>query len=147
MSSAEPSPPTEPASQQAAAKQAEQGLTDQTKPVAVPPLVQAAMKGASDMSGSEIVALFVGEVLAITDWFVITSAQTARQVRRIAEVVEESVKAAGGQGPLRIEGLDLAQWVLVDFGEFVVHVFEERTRSHYNLERLWSDMVRIELNA
>ncbi len=130
------------------AEQAEQNQSGpaaakQAIPVVVPPLVQAAMEGAADMSGSDIVTLAVGEVLAITDWFVITSALSARQVRRIVEVVEESVKAAGGQGPLRIEGLALAQWVLMDFGEFVVHVFDERTRSYYDLERLWSDMPNV----
>ncbi len=117
---------------------------DVAEDVAVPPLVTAAIEGAAEMNGRGIVALAVGEVLAITDWFVITSAPSARLVRRIADVVEEFVKAAGGSGPLRIEGLDLGQWVLMDFGEFVVHVFGDQTRSHYDLERLWSDMPRFE---
>ncbi|HCB34252.1 MAG TPA: ribosome silencing factor [Acidimicrobiaceae bacterium] len=113
-------------------------------PIVVPDLVAAAMEGADDMGGRDIVALDVGDVLAITDWFVITSAPNVRQVRRIAETVEERVKEAGGSGPLRIEGLDLAQWVLLDFGEFVVHVFQEETRARYALERLWSDVPCVE---
>lgn len=96
------------------------------------------------MGGRSIVALAVGDVLAITDWFVITSAPNARLVRRIAEVVEESVKAAGGTGPLRIEGLAQGQWVLMDFGEFIVHVFSDQTRVYYDLEKLWDDVPRVE---
>ena len=115
-----------------------------SNPVAAPPLVTAAMEGAAEAGGRGIVAIDVGAVLAITDWFVITSAPNVRQVRRIADVVEEFVKDAGGKGPLRIEGLDNAQWVLIDFGEFVVHVFSDQTRAHYDLERLWSDMPRLE---
>ena len=112
---------------------------------AVPPLVRAAAQGAAEMSAERIVALDVGDVLAITDWFVIASAPNVRRVRRIAELMEAHVKAAGGDGPIRTEGLDEAQWVLLDFGEFVAHVFHEPTREDYDLERLWSDVPRHEL--
>ena len=70
--------------------------------------------------------LSVGKVLAITDAFVITSGSNPRQVRTIVEEVEEQVKRAGGPAPLRIEGLDDARWVLMDYGDFVVHVLLER---------------------
>ncbi|WP_420443280.1 ribosome silencing factor [Candidatus Poriferisodalis sp.] len=110
----------------------------------VPPLVQAAVDGASEMSAERIVVLDVGDMLAITDWFVIASAPNARRVRRIAELMEQHVKAAGGEGPIRTEGLHEAQWVLLDFGEFVAHVFHEPTRAYYDLERLWSDVPRHE---
>ena len=113
-------------------------------PSAVPPLVQAAVDGAAEMSAERIVVLDVGDVLAITDWFVIASAPNVRRVRRIAELMEAHVKAAGGAGPIRTEGLDEAQWVLLDFGEFVTHVFHEATREYYDLERLWSDVPRHE---
>ena len=76
-----------------------------------PPLVRAAVDGASEMSAERIVVLDVGDVLAITDWFIIASAPNVRRVRRIAELMEEHVKAAGGEGPIRTEGLDEAQWV------------------------------------
>ena len=113
---------------------------------AVPPLVRAAVDGAAEMSADRIVVLDVGDVLAITDWFVIASAPNVRRVRRIAELMEAHVKAAGGAGPIRTEGLDQAQWVLLDFGEFVAHVFHEATREYYDLERLWSDMPRHEFS-
>ena len=114
--------------------------------VAVPPLVQAAVDGAAEMSAERIVALDVGDVLAITDWFIIASAPNTRRVRRIAELMEAHVKAAGGNGPVRSEGLDEAQWVLLDFGEFVAHIFHEPSREYYDLERLWSDVPRHEFD-
>jgi len=114
--------------------------------VGVPPLVQAAVDGAAEMSAERVVALDVGDVLAITDWFIIASAPNVRRVRRIAELMEAHVKAAGGAGPIRTEGLDDAQWVLLDFGEFVAHVFHEPSREYYDLERLWSDVPRHEFD-
>ena len=80
-----------------------------------------------------------GRSSPITDAFVITSGSNPRQVRTIAEEVEEQVKRAGGPAPLRIEGLDDARWVLMDYGDFVVHVLLAEARDFYQLERLWSD--------
>jgi ribosome-associated protein len=105
--------------------------------------VLAAQAAASKM-GLDPVVLAVGDVLAITDSFVIVSATNTRQVRTIAEEIEQQIGAAGGPKPLRIEGLDDLHWVLVDYGEFVVHVFLQETRDYYELERLWSDVPRIE---
>ena len=113
----------------------------------VPPLVLAAVRGAADLQATDLVVLDVGDVLGITDWFLIASASNIRQVRRIAEQVEAAVKGAGGDGPLRIEGLEDARWILMDFGIFVVHVFHDDTRSFYDIERLWSDVPRIQFEA
>jgi ribosome-associated protein len=99
-------------------------------------------RAAASKSGVDTVLLGVGQVLSIVDWFVITSAANARQVRTIAEEVEEQLKGAGGQGPLRVEGLDDARWVLLDFGDIVVHVFLDEVRTYYELERLWGDVPR-----
>ena len=82
--------------------------------------------------------------LSVTDAFVITSGSNPRQVRTIVEEIEEQVKAAGGPGPLRIEGLDDASWVLMDFGDFVVHTFGAETRAFYDLDGLWADAGRWE---
>ncbi len=112
----------------------------------VPEVVLAAVRGASEMSAERIVVLEVGDVLAITDWFIIASAPNSRRVRRIAELITEHVKAVGGGGPLRTEGLDDPQWVLLDFGLFVAHVFLEQTRAYYDLERLWSHVPRYEFD-
>ena len=100
---------------------------------------EVAARAAWAKGGEDTIILSVGEVLVITDAFVITSGSNTRQVRTIAEEVEEQVKRAGGPAPLRIEGLDDAGWVLMDFGDFVVHVMRADVRDFYQLERLWSD--------
>ncbi|HZQ85356.1 MAG TPA: ribosome silencing factor [Acidimicrobiales bacterium] len=105
-----------------------------------------AAKAASDKLGLDTVVLEVGQVLAITDAFVITSGANSRQVRTIAEEVEDAVKAGDGPSPIRIEGLDDARWVLLDYGDFVVHVFLDEARRFYDLERLWSDAPRVRWN-
>jgi ribosome-associated protein len=89
------------------------------------------------------VVLAVGDVLAITDHFVITSGTNTRQVRTIAEEIERQIGEAGGPKPLRTEGLDDLRWVLLDYGDFVVHVFLDEARHYYELERLWSDVPRV----
>lgn len=86
--------------------------------------------------------LSVGEVLAIVDSFVITSAPNTRLVGTIADEVEQRIKDAGGGGPLRTEGMDDYRWVLLDYGDVVVHVFLQEVREYYELERLWSDVPR-----
>jgi ribosome-associated protein len=103
-----------------------------------------AARAAASKKAIDPVILEVGAVLAITDHFVIASATNVRQVRTIAEEVEDQVAAAGGPRPRQIEGLDDAHWVLVDYGAFVVHVFLDETRHYYELERLWSDVPRVD---
>jgi ribosome-associated protein len=106
-----------------------------------------AARAASDKKGEDTVILAVGRIFPITDAFVITSGANPRQVRTIAEEIEEKVKAAGGPGPLRIEGNDDARWLLMDYGDFVVHVFLEEVRRFYDLERLWADAERWDWEA
>ena len=113
----------------------------------LPPLLLAAAQGAADLQSTDVVALDVGDVLGITDWFLVASSSNTRQVRRVAEQVETAVKEAGGEGPLRIEGLEDATWILLDFGLFVVHVFHEETRSFYDIERLWSDVPKFRFDV
>ena len=103
-----------------------------------------AARTADDKQGRGTVILEVGSVLAITDYFVVTSGRNARQVRTIAEEVERAIKGAGGPGPLRVEGLSDLTWVLLDYGDVVVHVFDEDTRRFYDIERLYRDVPVIE---
>ena len=103
-----------------------------------------AARAAAAKKGEDPVILEVGQILAITDAFVITSGTNPRQVRTIAEEVEARVAAECGPKPLRTEGLDDARWVLLDYGDFVVHVFLDEVRRYYDLERLWSDAPRVE---
>lgn len=86
--------------------------------------------------------LDVGDIIGITDAFVITSGNNVRQVKTIAEEIERQLKELGGK-PIQVEGLSDATWVLLDYGDFVVHVFQKETRDYYDLERLWSDAPRI----
>jgi ribosome-associated protein len=98
---------------------------------------------AEDKQGSETIILDVGDVLAICELFVVTSAHNTRLVRTIAEEIEERVRRAGGPSPLQVEGLRDLQWVLVDYGDFVVHVFHEDARRFYDIERLYRDVPRV----
>lgn len=92
-----------------------------------------------DKGGEDTVILSVGRTLSITDAFVISSGTNPRQVRTMAEEVEERIKAVGGRPPIRVEGLDDARWVLMDYGDFVVHLLLDEAREFYQLDRLWSD--------
>lgn len=103
-----------------------------------------AARAADDKKATDVVVLDVGDVLSITGWFVIASGANPRQVRTIAEEVEEQVGRDHGLKPLRIEGLDALRWVLLDYGDFVVHVFDTEEREYYQLERLWSDVPTLE---
>jgi ribosome-associated protein len=103
-----------------------------------------AASAASSKKAIDPVVLAVGDVLAITDHFVITSGANTRQVRTIAEEIEKQITEAGGPKPLRMEGLDDLRWVLLDYGDFVVHVFLDDARHYYELERLWADVPRVE---
>jgi ribosome-associated protein len=93
--------------------------------------------------GMDTIILDVGDVLAICDLFVVTSAPNTRLVRTIAEEVETKLREAGGGSPLRVEGLRDLQWVLVDYGDIVVHVFHEDTRRFYDIERLYRDVPKV----
>ena len=108
-------------------------------------LVTVAAGAASAKTLDPTVVLDVGDIIAITDYFVISSGRNDRQVRAIAEEVERRVKMEGGPSPRTVEGLDDARWVLMDYGDFVVHVFSDEARSFYDLERLWADAPRLAL--
>jgi len=100
-----------------------------------------AVLAAADKKATKIVVLDVGPFLAITDYFMICSAQSDRQVKTIAEEVERKLKEEG-RSPIRTEGSAETGWILVDYGDFVVHVFTDEARAYYDLERLWKDAAR-----
>ena len=88
--------------------------------------------------------LDVGDLLALCGWFVIASAANERQVKAVCDEVELQVAESGGPKPRRIEGLADRQWVLMDYGDMVVHVFQQEQRDFYDLERLWADVPRVD---
>ena len=104
---------------------------------------QVAARAAADRLGRDTTIIDVGDVISITEYFVVTSGNTARQVRAIVEEVEEQLMILDGPKPLRVEGRDDHRWVLVDFGGFVVHALDDESRAFYDLERLWSDCPRV----
>lgn len=99
---------------------------------------------ADDKKGDDTVVLEVGGVLAITDYFVVTSAPNTRLVRTLADEIERQVKASGGPGPRQVEGLRDLRWVLLDYGDVVVHVFLDEARHFYDIERLYRDVPVID---
>jgi len=107
-------------------------------------LVRAAAAAAAEKLGQHIVAFDVSDQLAITDAFVLASASNDRQVKAIVDEIEDKLREIGAK-PVRREGERDARWVLIDYGEIVVHVQHEEEREFYALERLWRDCPLIEL--
>lgn len=105
-----------------------------------------ALRAASDKKALELVVLDLREIASFTDYFLITSGTNVRQVQAIADEVVEQLKKQGTRAA-RVEGYNSAEWVLVDYGDFIVHVFEDKARHFYDLERLWRDGVRVPLPA
>ena len=108
--------------------------------------VYAALHAASEKKAIEPVVLDLREIASFTDYFVIVSGANERQVQAIADEVHESLKKSG-HAAARMEGYKTAEWILLDYGDFVVHVFEQKARQFYDLERLWRESKRVELPA
>ena len=106
-------------------------------------LAICAARAASDLKAVDVVVLDVGDIVAITGFFVVASGTNPRQVRAIVEDVEAKVRAESGRSPLRVEGVREQQWTLIDYGDVVVHVFLESVREFYEIERLYLDAARI----
>lgn len=104
-----------------------------------------AARAASDKKAEDIVVVDVAELLVITDYFVICTGRNDRQVRTIADEVEDQLREKGGIKPIGREGADEGKWVLLDFGDLVVHVFQPEEREFYRLEKLWGDAPRLSL--
>ncbi len=103
-----------------------------------------AARAADDKLAVNTLIIDVADVMAITDIFVITAGSNPRQVRAIANNIEQEIARVGGPKALRREGDDTFEWVLIDFGGFICHVFVEEHRAYYELERLWGDRPRFE---
>ena len=107
--------------------------------------VARAVRAALEKKAADVVVLDLRNTPAFTDFFVLCSGQTPRQVKAIADSVEETLRAARLR-PAHVEGYDRAEWILMDFFTFIVHVFTPQTRDFYSLERLWGDAERIEVS-
>lgn len=106
-----------------------------------------AAHAADEKKGDDIVVLDVGDILSIAEAFVLVSASNTRLVRTIVDEIELALKLADDEGPRSVEGLDDATWVLMDYGDVIVHVFLADTRAFYDLDRLWADAPAVEWSA
>ncbi len=106
----------------------------------------AALHAAAEKKALDLVALDLREVASFTDFFLIVTGTNTRQVQAISDGVQELLKQRGTR-PARIEGYKTAEWVLLDYGDFIFHIFEDKARRFYDLERLWRDGARVKLPA
>ena len=102
-------------------------------------LATLAARTASEKLGIETLVIDVGDVIGITDFFVITSCNNQRHMQSIRKEIEMKVSEEENLKPIRVEGKESEQWILMDYGIFIVHIFDIERRSFYNLERLWLD--------
>lgn len=109
------------------------------------PEVQLAIRCAADKKAFDIVALDLRGIASFTEFFIIASGSNQRQVQAIADEISEQVKKQLQTRPVRIEGYNSADWVLLDYGDFVVHIFNGESREFYDLARLWLDARRVEI--
>jgi ribosome-associated protein len=109
-------------------------------------LATMAARAAASKKARDILVLDVRDLIVITDYFVICSGTSDRQVRTVAQEIERSIRSQGLK-PVRREGEREGRWVLLDFVDFVAHVFTDEQRSYYELERLWSDAPTVEWEA
>lgn len=113
---------------------------------ALPSEIALGLSAALDKKAIDMVVLDLRKAAAFTDFFIICTGANTRQVQAIARGIEEALGKKGSK-PALVEGLDRSEWVLLDYFDFVVHVFTPSTREFYGLERLWGDAERVEIPA
>lgn len=106
--------------------------------------ITTALQAAADKKALDLVVLDLREIASFTDFFVLASGANERQVQAIADEVLERLKKNGNPAA-RVEGRRTAEWILLDYGDFIVHVFADKARKFYDLERLWREARRMEL--
>jgi ribosome-associated protein len=105
---------------------------------------ELAIQAAQSRKAEDIVLLKIGPANSFTDYFVICTGTNPRQVQAIADSIETALKSEGVR-PIGVEGYRTAEWVLLDYGDFIVHVFSPQSRQFYGLERLWKNAARLPL--
>jgi ribosome-associated protein len=109
------------------------------------PQVQLAIQCAADKKATDMIALDLRSIASFTEFFIIATAANQRQVQAIADEINEQLKKQLDMRPVRIEGYKSAEWVLLDYGDFIVHIFNREAREFYDLARLWRDARRVDL--
>ena len=108
--------------------------------------VKFAIECAEEKKALDTVVLDLRSITSFTEFFVITSGTNQRQVQAIADEILEQLKKKKKAKAIRVEGYSGAEWVLLDYGDFIVHIFNEKSRTFYDLERLWRDAKRVTRN-
>jgi ribosome-associated protein len=111
------------------------------------PEVKLAIQCAADKKAFDMIALDLRDIASFTEFFIIATGANQRQVQAIADEINEQLKKQLQTRPVRIEGYSSAEWVLLDYGDFVFHVFNGEAREFYDLARLWRDARKVELPA
>jgi len=111
------------------------------------PEVKLAVECAADRKAFDMRVLDLRDVASFTEFFIICSGANQRQVQAIADQIEEQLKKQLSTRPVRIEGYSSAEWVLLDYGDFIVHIFNKESREFYDLERLWRDARKVDIPA
>ena len=107
--------------------------------------VQLAVRCAADKKATDIIVLDLRQIASFAEYFIIATGSNQRQVQAIADEIEEQLKKQVSTRPVRIEGYNTAEWVLMDYGDFIVHIFNKEAREFYDLERLWRDAGKVSL--
>jgi ribosome-associated protein len=121
--------------------------TDKRRKTArIPQQIERAIRAAEDKKASELVLLDLRKAAGFTDYFLLCTGGNARQIRAIADAVLEALQEDGIK-PAHVEGYDRSEWILLDYFDFVVHIFAPETRTFYGLERLWGSAERLDVSA
>lgn len=107
--------------------------------------VKLAIHCAEEKKAINTVVIDLRDIASFTEFFIITSGSNQRQVQAIADEINEQLKKQLSAKPIRVEGYNAADWVLLDYGDFIVHIFEQKQREFYDLERLWRDAKKVQL--
>jgi ribosome-associated protein len=113
------------------------------KKIRLPKQIERAIAAAEDKKAEDVVVLDLRKAAGFTDFFVLCSGTNPRQIRAIADSVIDALAAEGAK-PAHLEGYDRSEWVLIDYFDFIVHIFAPETRMFYGLERLWGNAERVE---
>jgi ribosome-associated protein len=119
-------------------------VAKETSPAELDERMTMALRAAAEKKAVNNVVLDLREIASFTDHFVITSGTNERQVQAISDEIVDTLKKAGSPAA-RVEGYKTAEWILLDYGDFVVHVFDQKARTFYDLERLWRESKRVDL--
>ena len=139
-----PMPESRERTEEGRAAEAKQAEGQAAAPAELDERVRLALHAAGEKKAHDLVVLDLREVASFTDYFAIASGTNVRQVQAVADAVQEHLRKRLNVKPARVEGYNSAEWVLLDYGDFIFHVFEEKSRRFYDLERLWRDAARVQ---